>query len=551
MRRQLTARWTLTAILVGALSCAERGPEFRRGVLTASKEQQSSFIRNFNPLLAEGEARWPAQAGIYEPLLIYNALSGDYVPWLATSYAWSPDALELSVELREGVEWSDGERFGSWDVAFTFGLLRRFPALDLKGVWTLIHRIETPSARQVRFHFRRPNIPGLFLIAVQPIVPEHVWKGVPNPVTFANETPVGTGPFTEVRAFNNQVFELGKNPRYWQASKPALEALRLPAYPGNDPANLALVSGELDWAGNFVPAVERTFVARDPEHFKYWFPPVEGTVMLYANTQRPPFGDVHVRKALSMAIDRELAVKVALHGYVRPSDATGLSAAYDRFRDPEAVARGDWVKFDPARAERLLDEAGLMRGAGGFRRRSDGTELAYELYTVAGWTDWMRAAQVVASGLRRVGVGATLRVFELGAWYDKLRNGEFDLSLGWSEQGPTPYTYYRGLMSSDTLKPPGQPTDLNWNRFASKAADTIFREFERTSDAGEQRRLAGELQRLFVESAPCIPLFPSVSWGEANTRRIEGFPDAEHPYAKLSPNVPPENLLVLVELRPR
>ena len=115
------------------------------------------------------------------------------------------------------------------------------------------------------FRFKRVFIPGADDIAAQQIVPEHVWAGLADPVTFPNEHPVGTGPFTEVLTFRSQVFELGRNPHYWQPGRPAVKALRMPALPGNDAANLALIFDEVDWAGNFVPAIDRVYVRRRPE----------------------------------------------------------------------------------------------------------------------------------------------------------------------------------------------------------------------------------------------------------------------------------------------
>ena len=150
-------------------------------------------------------------------------------------------------------------------------------------------------------------------------------------MAYPNDNPVATGPFTEVRLFRNQVYELGRNPYYWQDGKPAVEALRFPAYPSNDRANLALVFDEADWAGNFVPAIDRVFVGRSRETHAYWFPLTGSTIFLYANTTRPPFDDRRVRKALSLAIDRDLLVDVAIYRYSRPTDATALSDVFPEF----------------------------------------------------------------------------------------------------------------------------------------------------------------------------------------------------------------------------
>src|SRR5688572_27879234 len=104
-----------------------------------------------------------------------------------------------------------------------------------------------------------------------------------------------------------------------------------------------------------------------------------------------------------MTIDRQLVAKVAMHGWTRPHDAIGLSDAYTRFRDPEAVAQGDWVAFHPARAARTLDEAGLRRGADGWRRMPAGAPLVLTVQTPAGYSDWVAAAQIIVRGLRQVG----------------------------------------------------------------------------------------------------------------------------------------------------
>ena len=549
-----TARLLRVAALLGAAAgCVRERPPSPPGVLVVSVEQQAAWIRNFNPLTPAAAARWPTLAGVYEPLMVFSAIRGEQVPWLATGFRWAdPDHRRLRVSTRPGVLWSDGRPFTAGDVAFTFELLRRFPALDRRGLWTFLASVRAVAPDEVEFEFQRTFLPGLDDVLAQLIVPEHVWRDVADPVSFPNQDPVATGPFTEVRVFENQVYELGRNPRYWQPGKPRLDALRFPAYPSNERANLALVFDEVDWSANFVPAIERVYVGRDPAHHAYWFPLTGTSIFLYANTLRPPFDDVRVRKALSMAIDRRLLVDVALHRYTRPADATGLSDAYAGWRDPEA-ARGDWVLLDVARAGALLDEAGHRRGAGGLRRLPDGRPWRYEILTVSGWSDWVRAAQVIARNLRAVGVDASVKTYDFGAWFQLVQEGRFDLTLGWSFEGPTPYTFYRWLMASSTVKPIGTLSLANWHRYGSPAADRLLGAFEREADPAGQRRISAELQRVFSAEAPAIPLYPNPSWAEFNTRRVTGFPTADRPYADPSPNKfdRGETLLVLTELEPR
>src|SRR5471030_102945 len=76
---------------------------------------------------------------VYETLMFVNTLQNAKVtPWLATSYAWSDDKKTLTFKLRKGVTWTDGQPFTAADVAFTFNLLKKYPAFDLNAVWSAL-----------------------------------------------------------------------------------------------------------------------------------------------------------------------------------------------------------------------------------------------------------------------------------------------------------------------------------------------------------------------------------------------------------------------------
>lgn len=540
--------WALTTTSLG---CSHRKEEsHERGVAVVVPATRATWIRNFNPFF-ESQARWPAPAGIYEPLVIFNRATGEFVPWLATAWRWTNENRTMVLDIRKGVKWSDGEPFTPKDVVFTFELMKKFPALDQAAVWNHLERVEA-EGDSVHFTFKRPFVlPALFLLGERPMVAEHIWRHVEDPVKFSDPDPIGTGPFTRVLSFKTQVYELGKNPNYWQPGKPKIDVLRVPAFAGNEQQALAIIRGQVDWSAAFLPAIDRIFVAKDPKHHGYHFPAVEGTVMLYANTKRAPFDDVRVRKALSYAIDRPRIVRIAMQGYTRVADATAFSDLYARYHDPKVLEEeGDWTQYDVERAHALLDEAGLVRDAEGRRRFPDGRPLKVDLNCVVGWSDWIIAAQIMVKNLQTVGVDATLRTYEFGAYFNRLQTGDFDLSISWSDGGATPFSFYQRLMSKDTVRPVGEPAENNWHRFASPRADELLAAFAATSDPAEQMRLASELQREFVRSAPTIPLFPGPTWGQYNTRRIKGFPNKDNPYAPLAPYKAPGLLLTLVELEP-
>jgi peptide/nickel transport system substrate-binding protein len=317
------------------------------GVMTISVAQQATWIRNFNPF--SGDFRFPTINGIYEPMMIYNTVKGEIVPWLATKYEWSSDNKTLTFTLRNDVKWSDGQPFTASDVAYTFNLFKNTNGLQgpggqaMNGTSAYVDTVEAPDPTTVKFNFKQVFTPGLYDIIAQNIVPEHIWKDVKDPVKFTNENPVGTGPFTQVTVFQPQIFQVDKNPNYWQQGKPYINGFRQPAYPGNDQANLATVNGENDYAANFIPDIEKVYVSKDPKNYGYWFPPFGATVMLYLNTTVKPFDDANVRKAISMAIERDKIATIAEYGYTKPADVTGLSDAYPNFKvaDPLQAGRLD------------------------------------------------------------------------------------------------------------------------------------------------------------------------------------------------------------------
>ena len=182
--------------------------------LVVSQEQRASWIRNFNPLTPGGAARWPTTAGIYEPLMIYNSMKGKYIPWLATAHKWNNGNDTLTLDIRRNVKWSDGTVFSARDVWFTFHLLKNYSALDTRGIWSYLDDVVLTDEFKIQIIFSSIYVPGLDAISGQTIVAEHIWSEIDDPVKFTNPDPVGTGPFTEIVKFQNQVWELGKNPNY-------------------------------------------------------------------------------------------------------------------------------------------------------------------------------------------------------------------------------------------------------------------------------------------------------------------------------------------------
>ena len=519
--------------------------------MTISKEQTQSWVRNFNPLAPGANARWPSVAGIYEPLFITNSIQSKVVPWLGVDYQWKKQNRVLVIKTREDVKWSDGAPFSSYDVEFTFNLKKEFPALDGTGNWKYLSSVTALDSSHVEFVFSRVYVPGFEVLSGQPIVPKHIWSNVTDPVKFTDPNPVGTGPFTEISLFTNQVWELGKNPNYWQKGKPKIEKLRFPAFLSNEQATLALLKGEVDWSGNFIPAIDRIFVDKDPINNKYWFPKSGGSIFLYLNTTKPPFNNVEFRKAVSMAINRDLITKVAMYDYTDPAHQTAISGSFLKYRLEDNLISENWVDYSPEESIRKIKSIGFKTNNSGYFVDSNGDEIYITIGIVSGWADWIRAGQIISKNLDDIGIRSRVKTQDFGAWFNDLQKGEFSAAISWAESGPTPYPMYEGLMASKNIKPIGEPSGTNWHRFGLEEVDSLVSIFEVSSDERIKERLVDRMQELFIEFAPAIPLFADPTWGVYSTKRFKNFPSKDNPYAQISPNKTPENLFILTQVEPK
>ena len=531
--------------------CSNNEYQVEKGVMTISKEQTQSWVRNFNPLAPGANARWPSVAGIYEPLFITNSMTSKVVPWLGESYKWKKENRVLVIKTRDNVRWSDGKPYSAYDVEFTFNLKKKFPALDGTGNWKYLKSVTAVDSNHVEFIFSRIYVPGFEVLAGQPIVPKHVWNNIDDPVKYTDPNPVGTGPFTEIVKFTNQVWELGKNPNYWQKGKPKIDKLRFPAFLSNEQATLALIKGEVDWSGNFIPAIDRIFASKDPEHNKYWFPKSGGSIFLYLNTTQPPFDNIDFRKAISMAIDRELITKVAMYDYTSPAHQTAISGSFLNYRLSSENINESWVGFYPNQSVEKIKLLGYKKNSSGYWADSTGKEVQISIGIVSGWADWIRAGQIISKNLEDIGIRARVKTQDFGAWFNDLQTGEFSGAIAWAESGANPFPMYEGLMASKNIKPIGEHAGTNWHRFGLSEVDSLVSVFEVTSDDSMKNKLIYRMQELFIKSAPAIPLFADPTWGVYSTKRFKNFPSADNPYAQISPNKTPENLFILTEVEPK
>ncbi|WP_376743032.1 ABC transporter substrate-binding protein [Ensifer canadensis] len=501
--------WAATALTFFA------APAMAQSILTVNIEPATTWVRNFNPF-NQTSARQSTLDFIYEPLVVFNRFDDDKPVFrLAESFKLADDLKSIEFKLRPNLKWSDGKPLTAADVKFTYDYLKKFPALDFVSIWTFITGVEAVDGQTVRFTLANPSSLAAEQLAQLPIVPEHVWKDVAEPVTFANETPVGSGPMTEIPRFTGQTYDQCRNPHYWDAAL-KVDCMRFPQLADNNQILTATASGTLEANEN----------------------------------NRKAFNDVKFRRAASMALDRGTMVDVAGYGYpTLNEDPAGMGELYKSWADPSvATDFGTYGKYDADASKALLDEAGYVDKDGdGFRDNPDGSKISFSIIVPSSWTDWIDTVTIAVEGLQAVGLDAKIETPEEAVWTGNLINGTFDAAINSLPASASPYyPYKRAFSASDKGK-----TRFTAQRWFNDDVEKLLTEFTHTADLAKQKEAMNKAQRIVAENLPMMPVFNNPNWYQYNTKRFKGWVTAETPFVNPSiSRTNPARLLHLLALEP-
>jgi peptide/nickel transport system substrate-binding protein len=541
----------LAMTMLGALTL----PAAAQTVLTVNIEPATTWVRNFNPF-NQTSARQSTLDFIYEPLIVLNRLDNNKPNYrLAESYKLAEDLKSIEFKLRDGLKWSDGQPLTAADVVFTYNYIKQYPALDFVSIWQFISGVEQVDKQTVRFTLRQPSALAVDRLIALPIVPEHVWKSITEPVTFANENPVGSGPMTEVTRFTPQTYDQCRNPHYWDAAHLSVDCMRFPQLADNNQILAASASGQLDWGVAFLPDVEKTFVAKDAQHHKYWY--VAGSMVEFLFNQetsnennRKAFKDLNFRRAVSMTLDRKAMVDVAGYGYpTLNEDPTAFGDVYKMWLDPKVKAEfGKYTTYNLDDAKTLLEKAGYVdKNKDGFRDNPDGTPIAFNIIVPNSWSDWIDTVQIAIEGMREAGINASMGTPEEAVWSQNLISGSFDAAINSISVTASPYyLYQRAFTKADAGK-----TRFTAQRWFNDELEGLLVKFAQTPDQVQQKTIMNSAQRIVAENLPIFPVYNSATWYQYNTKRFTGWASGENPF--VNPTISRQNparLLHLLALKP-
>ncbi|HOU11509.1 MAG TPA: ABC transporter substrate-binding protein [Anaerolineae bacterium] len=502
--------------------------------------------------------------GIYRtlfhpPLAEYMWADGSWVPYLAESWNIDAAAATLTVYLKKGIKWSNGDDFNAKDVIATFncrrlvnGTVWRFlESVTAKDDYTVVFKMSDPSTVVERYVIRNEQIVdratyGEWSDKLQKLVDEgknkdsDEWKALLQEFNaFRPEKLNATGPYIiDMASINEARMTLVKNPTSYWADKVKFDIVYL--YNGETPTVTPLVlAQQVDYATHgFPPATEKAFVASGVRIIR---PPIYSGPALYFNHTIYPFNVKEVRQAIAYAVDRNQNGVVSLG---QSGKAVKYMAGFSDNMVPLWVDTKllNTYDFDRAKATKLLEGLGFKKGADGIWMTDKGQKMEYELTAPAEYADWSAAAENLAGQLTEFGIKVTFRGVEFNQHPIDVNQGNFQLAIrGWGAANPHPFSSFVQdffTHNIDAAEGPGMSFDLNVKTECCGDIDLepLIEDSTKGLDTEAQKGMVATVAQSFNELLPIVPLWERYGNNPAmDGLHTCGWPADDNPIYKNSP----------------
>lgn len=461
-------------------------------------------IAKLTPLVSTDVYASDIQVRILETLAARDPVTLKFEPHLAKSWQISEDGMTMTFQLREGVTFSDGEPFTADDVVYSFELIMnpKIEAPRARAYYQKIKSVKKTGNHEVVFTFAEPYFQSFTLAGGMEILPKHFMsKFTPEEINRRPGLLMGTGPYRLEDPSNwapGKPLQLLRNDRYW-GEPPAFNRLIYREI-DNDLAKLtSFRNGDIDGMFRMQPEPFRELL-KDPgtrektQHYDYPTP-LAGYRYIGWNQRRSGkptrFADKRVRLAMTLLTDRERINNEILFGYGRTISGpfVGNSPQADKSIEP-------WP-YDPARAKRLLAEAGYTdRNGDGVLESEAGEKFAFNLIYPSGISNYEQMALFLKDSYARAGIALTPDPLDWSVFSERLKNREFDvITLGW---GSSIEGDLYQMFHSDQIEDGGD----NTIGYTNPELDKVIEAARRTVDESKRMKLWQEAHRILHGDQP-------------------------------------------------
>lgn len=488
VRRALCAALFALALPLGAADAQERG-----GIIKVASDAPPVGL---DPHIAIAYSSMAAFEHVYETLLRYDA-EMNIEPALAVSFE-QPDDLTYVFHLREGVKFHDGDVMDADAVKYNFDRILD-PASSQASAFDAIETITVLDEHTVEFKMKEPFPAFLSLVAA----PDYASIVSPRAVEEHGDlqtTPVGTGPFRLVKYETGARIVYERFDDYWDEGKPYVDGLEFTFTRDETTRIAALRRGTVHIGWVREPRLASQ-LENEPHLSIQQAAPIRHQ-RFFMRTDKPPFDNVKVRQAMSVATNREEIIKTILLGYGTPSAA--LPPGLPPYAVPaDEVADLPYQQYDPELAKKLLAEAGYPDG------------FEFTLLASPHGFDYIPTAEVLQAQWARVGIHANIESVDWGTAIGRWRAGDFESFLIANAWMPDPNNYVMDMFYTGA--------DANYYGHSDPKLDAMLDEQATVTDVEKRAQLWREIQKYVAETAPALYLYGMTPRYEVVDDAVKGY----------------------------
>jgi peptide/nickel transport system substrate-binding protein len=500
-RRGFMAAAAGTPVLMRASDALAQGVAPRRGgtlqtILSPEPPVLQIGVNNQGPTLV-------AAPKMFQGLMTFSPTL-EPIPVLAKSWTISDDGKEYVFRLQENVKFHDGRPMTADDVVFSITKFHMELAPRARAIFSLIDTCVAADPHTVRITLKQAFQPFvlMFDISACAIVPKHLFDGQDFRTAPAVQRPVGTGPFKFTEWQRGNFIRMDRFDDYWKPGQPYLDSIIYRIIPDSQSRRLALETGQVqvtqgsDIEPFDIPALrQRASLEVNTKGWEYFSP----LSWIELNHRVKPLDDARVRRAMSMAIDRNFIVNRLWFGVGKA--ATNPIASTTRFHDTNAKI----AAFNVAEANRILDQAGFPRNAQGVRFTLKHIALPYGEI-------WTRLSEYLRQAMRNIGIAFDMESTDAGSWARRVGNWEYETTINFVYQFGDPTLGVERTYVSTNIQ---RVTFTNTGGYANPQVDALFQTARTAAAAADRQRAFSDVQKILVEDVPQIWLmelaFPTIS----------------------------------------
>jgi peptide/nickel transport system substrate-binding protein len=395
----------------------------------------------------------------------------------------STDGKTVTVKIRSGVKFHNGDALTSADVKYTFDrIIDPKNKAVAQSFFSDVDTITAPDPTTVVFNLKAPN-GALIAYMAHPntgIVSKKIGEG--NADLTKKETAIGSGPFKLVEWVPDNYMRFEANKDYYVSGQPYLDGVRINVVPDETAITAALRTKAADMAIVFDAKVARTL--RSESGVTLSAKPSLSYNLLFVNTKRKPFDNLKVRQAIAYAIDRKAIIDAVAFG---EGEVTGpIAPGLANYALP--TSQYPLYTRDVAKAKQLLQEANV--GPVSFTMLTQTTEPVYA----------KDIAQLVQAQLAEIGVTMKIETLEFTQWVDRWLKADFDMAPGLNGGGPDPDFYVFRYFTDDG--------NLNFvTSYKNPVSSDAIKQARATTDVAKRKDLYTTAQKELVNGVPFIWLY--------------------------------------------